>query len=564
MSLRHISQQLSKKDTDQIFRIISKKLNTSNEFFGVHAITLMKSHIHSLFKEDYYVCEKSDGIRILLTILPNGSVAVIDRTNNIFLLNLKFPYYGLCMFDSEITIQEIPIDDKNPKIVEKEDSEERDLEKRESEKRESEKRESEKRESEKHESLIKDKLKESDANGKSKCNKTAAYKTNTGDNKNEIESINDKNSGIKSPIINKNNKLIKTVIHVRIFDTLLFKGEPQIKKPLDLRLNCALLFVNKFYSNYKTVDFFNITVKQMTKSYGMSYALEVARRQNLINDGLIFTPVNYPYVMGKCDRFWKWKPPELNTVDFIIRINDFIELVLIHNEREVVIDRYLVTDFFMNGKYDYIEEYFRQSYNQGGDRIIANREFSTQNIKTDLEKCMNESIKTNDETIKDDEESIKTNDESIKTKGETIKDDEESIKNNDELIKTNDELIKNDDDSENKRVKRMKLDLEERSLGSSNKEYCLLMNPDLKDGSIGEFRYVKDMLKIDPDDFCFTKGRWVLYKIRTDKIKPNSFSVMKNILQSIDENIDLNYLFSLENKIREKWKEREENKKIKN
>ncbi|KAI9347549.1 mRNA-capping enzyme subunit alpha [Pilaira anomala] len=39
------------------------------------------------------------------------------------------------------------------------------------------------------------------------------------------------------------------------------------------------------------------------------------------NDGLIFTSVNAPYVMGTCNKMLKWKPLNENSVDFKVKLN---------------------------------------------------------------------------------------------------------------------------------------------------------------------------------------------------------------------------------------------------
>ncbi|KAJ5070144.1 mRNA-capping enzyme subunit alpha [Anaeramoeba ignava] len=39
------------------------------------------------------------------------------------------------------------------------------------------------------------------------------------------------------------------------------------------------------------------------------------------SDGFIFTPVNYGYYPGRFELLLKWKPPELNTADFLFRID---------------------------------------------------------------------------------------------------------------------------------------------------------------------------------------------------------------------------------------------------
>lgn len=47
------------------------------------------------------------------------------------------------------------------------------------------------------------------------------------------------------------------------------------------------------------------------------------RRDGVIcneNDGVIFTPVGKPYVVKNCDALLKWKPPHLNSVDFMLKL----------------------------------------------------------------------------------------------------------------------------------------------------------------------------------------------------------------------------------------------------
>ena len=56
----------------------------------------------------------------------------------------------------------------------------------------------------------------------------------------------------------------------------------------------------------------------MFKPYGISLVFERMSSQPHATDGLIFTPVNRPYVMGTFPMLLKWKPPNLNTVDFML------------------------------------------------------------------------------------------------------------------------------------------------------------------------------------------------------------------------------------------------------
>ncbi len=37
-------------------------------------------------------------------------------------------------------------------------------------------------------------------------------------------------------------------------------------------------------------------------------------------DGFIFAPVRQPYVAGRQDNLLKWKPMEMNSIDFLLRV----------------------------------------------------------------------------------------------------------------------------------------------------------------------------------------------------------------------------------------------------
>lgn len=66
---------------------------------------------------------------------------------------------------------------------------------------------------------------------------------------------------------------------------------------------------------------FKLKMKQMWKPYGLRELFErVIPSQGHENDGLIFTPVRDGYVAGTCHRLLKWKPSEMNSIDFQIVI----------------------------------------------------------------------------------------------------------------------------------------------------------------------------------------------------------------------------------------------------
>ncbi|GAN05502.1 MRNA capping enzyme, alpha subunit [Mucor ambiguus] len=63
---------------------------------------------------------------------------------------------------------------------------------------------------------------------------------------------------------------------------------------------------------------FTIELKKMERSYGLHLVFEQIPKLKHKSDGIIWTPVKYPYTPGTCEKLLKWKLPELNTVDFRI------------------------------------------------------------------------------------------------------------------------------------------------------------------------------------------------------------------------------------------------------
>lgn len=110
------------------------------------------------------------------------------------------------------------------------------------------------------------------------------------------------------------------------FDILIYEDEDQTHLGLLARLerayaftrsiekNPALLLVSSDSSHSK----FRIITKQMAKSYGFYEILDGIPNLAHENDGLIFTPVADRYMLNARSRTLKWKPPHLNTVDFVI------------------------------------------------------------------------------------------------------------------------------------------------------------------------------------------------------------------------------------------------------
>jgi len=128
------------------------------------------------------------------------------------------------------------------------------------------------------------------------------------------------------------------------FDCLVIDGQNVMSRMLDRRYgvrisassNCLLSnlmspFIQRlqewFYKPYKKMmkdhphmtdaQPFDIKVKSMTLSYGVDKVFneDIPKLQHG-NDGLIYTCMTSPYVVGTDPKIKKWKPPSENSIDF--------------------------------------------------------------------------------------------------------------------------------------------------------------------------------------------------------------------------------------------------------
>jgi SAM-dependent methyltransferase len=119
---------------------------------------------------------------------------------------------------------------------------------------------------------------------------------------------------IDGELVRHNNQ-----IHFLSFDCLFYNGKDlrgQSKYDLKTRLNR----LNHIVKTLSESQFYKISVKHYyfgNVFSGSKHILDSVSEKFYENDGLIFTPVNEPYpLVKKWVGLLKWKPAELNTIDF--------------------------------------------------------------------------------------------------------------------------------------------------------------------------------------------------------------------------------------------------------
>lgn len=217
---RELSLEQGQECLDMLAAVLGIKGKVT-DFIGSHPVALSHENMHLLLEDDYLVCEKTDGIRLMMLIF-NGLIYFYDRKNRFYLTDLAFNTPCSFLFDGELYLEE----------------------------------------------------------------KKYVYS---------------------------------------MFDTLLYDSKPRIALNLNKRLWYSFEFENIVRRGFikrrngSLLESFYINAKNMFKSYAFVSILNGIKDLKHENDGLIFTPVSEPYVLNSRSKILKWKPPHLNTVDFLIR-----------------------------------------------------------------------------------------------------------------------------------------------------------------------------------------------------------------------------------------------------
>ncbi|KAI8906190.1 mRNA capping enzyme, catalytic domain-containing protein [Powellomyces hirtus] len=223
---------------------IKDLLGYKNDGFpGAQPVALTRDHLQSLEREDYYVCEKSDGVRYLMLLMvtqKGPATFMIDRMNQLHYIDkMQFPlprlpgdsikFHNHTLLDGELVVDVV-----------------------------------------------------------------GAHRTLT----------------------------------YLVFDFMFSNGEKHTHENYSRRLGIFQRDVQAPYEAHlknnpelRSHQPFRLAIKAQQRSYGMSRVFEDITKQKHGNDGLIFTSVNLPYTPGTCAKILKWKPPELMTIDFQIKVD---------------------------------------------------------------------------------------------------------------------------------------------------------------------------------------------------------------------------------------------------
>lgn len=242
----------------------------SNRFPGAQPVSFTKSSLSILESQDFWVCEKSDGQRVLVVIVLHGAAGRQD----VFLVDRKNNYYH----QPEVFF---PTSDQR--------------------------------------FYPKGNPQQKEAAWHLAQKEGIAYKDGWPARKDtlldgELVWDTDRTTG-------------KRRMRLLLFDALVVDGQNMSQRPLTKRYGRLHSMVYPPLVQYLQQTHhaaaampYEIKIKHMDLAYGVPEVLQRMPHLEHGNDGLIFTCLHSGYTFGTDEKIIKWKPPRENSVDFMLRL----------------------------------------------------------------------------------------------------------------------------------------------------------------------------------------------------------------------------------------------------
>lgn len=243
-----------------------------SRFPGAQPVSFTKRSLDMLLHQDFWVCEKSDGQRVLVFVVANGAtghqeVYLIDRKNTYKLQrNLFFPHS-----DPQYYVKDsAPEEQKRATFMRQ----------------------------------MKDGLPL--YNGWPGCKDTLL----DGELVWDVE-----------------KKTGRRRLRLLLFDALVVDGVNMSMRPLTKRYGRLHNTIFKPFADYMSKNPmavaeapFEVKIKHMDLAYGIDAVIQRMPLLEHGNDGLIFTGMHSGYTFGTDSKIIKWKPPSENSIDFVLRL----------------------------------------------------------------------------------------------------------------------------------------------------------------------------------------------------------------------------------------------------
>ncbi|EDO08172.1 mRNA capping enzyme catalytic domain family protein [Babesia bovis T2Bo] len=105
------------EDRDKVLKRVRQLLGWKHDTFpGAQPVSLTRNDLQLLFRSDYVVCEKTDGIRALL-LAASGAIYLIGRDEGVYHVPVRLPVRGnltesqqITLLDGEIVLDTVEID----------------------------------------------------------------------------------------------------------------------------------------------------------------------------------------------------------------------------------------------------------------------------------------------------------------------------------------------------------------------------------------------------------------------------------------------------------------------